>query len=673
MSPGGPRGRGGRGRGDHFYGSRGPGGDPRRSSIDVPGVGPTRIGPGPPDRFVSGPRGTGRGDGGGPPFLPGRGRGGPPRVGGGGVPVGVGPPASPRHPRIGGPGRGPGGLGRGPPGPDRFFDGLPGARSRSPPFGEPTGGGPPRGPQDHQKVQQIIGGCESDRQMMPPMMPQGQSKGGRPLHSQYPPAEPHGHGGSSQRRTSSGPSPPSFPITSKQEPLRRKSFGSTSVRSSSSSDMAIEGSAGNEKGSDKFASKRGLDGERKGTGSDYLNEAYKPLPGSESKRGRSEDRSVSVHTKNSESAGGVSCHALLPDALPATSSPSCQSSRPPGPCHQRPDFPFVSSTMGGREGIGRRSPQQFQPESGHHVPVGPTLPREKCSETAPPGPQQASNTSLGCPTAGDQSFGDSVKTGNEHAHAFGRGEDMDYALALSSGIGRSSEVRPMRRGAVTPKDHHQQSQTPANGDETGQNLIDKEYQPQDGATGSKQRRHDRHKPCSSGECYRECEIDELGKRVPEEKSKNYENESIVERRASSKHRSASAGGNKVVEENCDGSKEVLSPSDTEPAQTQQQKQPARVGTPPGDKKNAVIPSSPPPGSPSGLTRALVRLADLEAQMEYAYAKHMQVCQEHEIVKEKIEVLEKLPVGYDAFKDDLEKLIAQEGEKKKARAKLKGNC
>jgi hypothetical protein len=33
-------------------------------------------------------------------------------------------------------------------------------------------------------------------------------------------------------------------------------------------------------------------------------------------------------------------------------------------------------------------------------------------------------------------------------------------------------------------------------------------------------------------------------------------------------------------------------------------------------------SPPPPGQPSGVVLALARLANLEAQMEYAYAKHM---------------------------------------------------
>jgi hypothetical protein len=65
----------------------------------------------------------------------------------------------------------------------------------------------------------------------------------------------------------------------------------------------------------------------------------------------------------------------------------------------------------------------------------------------------------------------------------------------------------------------------------------------------------------------------------------------------------------------------------------------------------------PVGEPSGVMSALVRFADLEEQMEYAYAKHMQLIKRHSIVEAQTSVLEELPVGWDAFKDDFEKLIA----------------
>jgi hypothetical protein len=65
----------------------------------------------------------------------------------------------------------------------------------------------------------------------------------------------------------------------------------------------------------------------------------------------------------------------------------------------------------------------------------------------------------------------------------------------------------------------------------------------------------------------------------------------------------------------------------------------------------------PVGEPSGAMSALVRWADLEEQMEYAYAKHMQLIKRHNILEAQTAFLEDLPVGWDAFKDDFEKLIA----------------
>ena len=63
-----------------------------------------------------------------------------------------------------------------------------------------------------------------------------------------------------------------------------------------------------------------------------------------------------------------------------------------------------------------------------------------------------------------------------------------------------------------------------------------------------------------------------------------------------------------------------------------------------------------------------RLSDLTAQMEFQYAKHLQLSKEHEIIKAKISVLEKLPVGMDAFRDDLDRLMMEE-EKEERRRKV----
>eukprot|EP01083_Nonionella_stella_P038474 104691_1 len=76
--------------------------------------------------------------------------------------------------------------------------------------------------------------------------------------------------------------------------------------------------------------------------------------------------------------------------------------------------------------------------------------------------------------------------------------------------------------------------------------------------------------------------------------------------------------------------------------------------PPQEEEVNVIPPSPPAAPPSGLAVALARLSDLTAQIEFQYAKHLQMQKEHEIIRAKIETLEKLPVGIDAVREDLEK-------------------
>jgi hypothetical protein len=50
--------------------------------------------------------------------------------------------------------------------------------------------------------------------------------------------------------------------------------------------------------------------------------------------------------------------------------------------------------------------------------------------------------------------------------------------------------------------------------------------------------------------------------------------------------------------------------------------------------------------------ALARLADLEAQMEYAFVKHMQLVKRQRELQLQAKVLEHLPVGLEAIKDEL---------------------
>ena len=91
----------------------------------------------------------------------------------------------------------------------------------------------------------------------------------------------------------------------------------------------------------------------------------------------------------------------------------------------------------------------------------------------------------------------------------------------------------------------------------------------------------------------------------------------------------------------------------------------RDSTPPPqreDEKVDIVPPSPPASQPSGLAQALARLSDANAEMEFQYAKHLQLTKEHEIIKAKIERLKELPVGVDAFKDDLDALMKKDENK-----------
>merc|ERR1719491_1407036 len=66
----------------------------------------------------------------------------------------------------------------------------------------------------------------------------------------------------------------------------------------------------------------------------------------------------------------------------------------------------------------------------------------------------------------------------------------------------------------------------------------------------------------------------------------------------------------------------------------------RAETPPPQEVPVVdvVPLSPPAAPPSALALAMARLTDLTAQMEFQYAKHLQLSREHEIVKTKLTVL-----------------------------------
>ena len=82
----------------------------------------------------------------------------------------------------------------------------------------------------------------------------------------------------------------------------------------------------------------------------------------------------------------------------------------------------------------------------------------------------------------------------------------------------------------------------------------------------------------------------------------------------------------------------------------------RAPTPEPEKAKTPPPS---PGPPSGYTTARTRLADLEAQMEFAYAKHILLVKRHQVLMAQYDHLEGLPVGLEAFQVELEALVGAE--------------
>jgi len=70
---------------------------------------------------------------------------------------------------------------------------------------------------------------------------------------------------------------------------------------------------------------------------------------------------------------------------------------------------------------------------------------------------------------------------------------------------------------------------------------------------------------------------------------------------------------------------------------------------------------PEPSEPSASMLALTRLLDLEAQMEYAFAKHMALVASQKMLRVQYEELERLPVGIEAFQEELDKLKLRKEE------------
>lgn len=77
------------------------------------------------------------------------------------------------------------------------------------------------------------------------------------------------------------------------------------------------------------------------------------------------------------------------------------------------------------------------------------------------------------------------------------------------------------------------------------------------------------------------------------------------------------------------------------------------------------PPTPEPSEPSGLVLALTRLADMEAQMEYEFAKLTRLTKEQQRIRTEYEVLEKMPVGMAAFQNEYDAYLVSLGEGVKA--------
>lgn len=65
---------------------------------------------------------------------------------------------------------------------------------------------------------------------------------------------------------------------------------------------------------------------------------------------------------------------------------------------------------------------------------------------------------------------------------------------------------------------------------------------------------------------------------------------------------------------------------------------------------------------------MARLVDAESQYDYAYAKHMQLIQKRKVLRAQIDKLEVLPIGADAFQEDLDKLIVELEKSRRANEK-----
>lgn len=82
---------------------------------------------------------------------------------------------------------------------------------------------------------------------------------------------------------------------------------------------------------------------------------------------------------------------------------------------------------------------------------------------------------------------------------------------------------------------------------------------------------------------------------------------------------------------------------------------------PEEPKVPSRPPSPAPAEPSSKLVAQTRLVALRTQMEFRHAALLKLNRELEVIRAKRAVLEKLPVGMDAFREEYDRLYGKADE------------
>ena len=82
---------------------------------------------------------------------------------------------------------------------------------------------------------------------------------------------------------------------------------------------------------------------------------------------------------------------------------------------------------------------------------------------------------------------------------------------------------------------------------------------------------------------------------------------------------------------------------------------------PEEPKVPSRPPSPAPAEPSPKLLAETRLVALRTQMEFRHAALLKLNRELEVIRAKRAVLQKLPVGMDAFREDYDRLYGNTSE------------